>query len=540
MSRYESAVTRRRFLGQAALATATAGVARATLPGLARAADPTTEYVPAIVVGSGFGGSVAALRLGEAGVQTLVLEMGRLWNRKAWDGRVFCPTLLPDGRAMWFKNKTKTPLDSFAWVPIDLPIDRRAGILDRLQFADMGVYVGRGVGGGSLIHGGVAEAPRRVDFERFLPQLDADAMYATYFPRASRGLGANYAPRDWFEQTPIHQYSRVGRASAEKAGFKTAFVGSVYDYGYMQREALGQVSRSATAQEIYYGCNHGKRSLDKTYLSDALGTGHVTISAMSEVTRIRQQPDGMYVLDVRQINLHGQIERRRQIACKHLFLGAGTMGTSKLLLRAREEGDLPDLTDQIGRGWGNNGNVSVSALNPLNQPTGVQQTTMPAIGIDNRDDPKYPVFCEIAAQPTGFENFTTSYLGVTNTGERATLSYDRQSKTMDLDWNRSQADPAIHAVRQTLDRIVHKNGMTYRTDLYKGNHAFGVRSCWHPLGGCVIGQATDLYGRVDGYRNLYVTDGALVPGFASLNPSMLITAMAERIMDRVVPEDILS
>ncbi|MBJ7471417.1 MAG: GMC family oxidoreductase [Solirubrobacteraceae bacterium] len=538
MSPHSPTITRRRLLGQAALATATAGAASVTLPGLARAADPTLEYVPAIVVGSGFGGSVAALRLGQAGVQTLVLEMGRLWNSKGWDGKRFCPTLLPDERAMWFSGRTKVPLDSFLWVPADIPVPRRAGILDRLQYRDMGVYVGRGVGGGSLIHGGVSEAPRRVDFERFLPQIDAEEMYGRFFPLASRTLGVNQVPREWFERTQVHQYSRVGRATAARAGFKTSFVGSVYDYEYLQRETMGQVPRSATAQEIYYGSNYGKRSLDRTYLSDALGTGNVTINALSEVTRIQQQRDGTYLLDVKQINTRGTVVRRRQIACKHLFLGAGTMGTNELLLRARETGDLPDLSEQIGRGWGNNGNVSVSCLNQTNRPTGLAQTTMPAIGIDNRDDPRYPVFAEIAAQPTGFENFTTSYLGVTNTGERATLTYDRVTARMDLDWNRSQADPAIHALRNTLDPIVDKSKMIYRTDLYKGNRAFGVRSCWHPLGGCVLGEATDLYGRVDGYRNLYVTDGALVPGFASVNPTMLITALAERVMDRVLQEDL--
>ncbi|MGX1269468.1 hypothetical protein RKD18_002662 [Streptomyces phaeoluteigriseus] len=89
------------MLGVAALQTAAAlGLTRITLNS-ARAAEPDTEpdavdNAPAIVVGSGYGAAVAALRLGQAGIRTLVLEMGRLWNTAGSDGRVFCSTGTPD------------------------------------------------------------------------------------------------------------------------------------------------------------------------------------------------------------------------------------------------------------------------------------------------------------------------------------------------------------------------------------------------------------------------------------------------------------
>lgn len=540
MSPHVSTVTRRRLLGRAALLGATAGVARVAPASARAAAKESVEYVPAVVIGSGYGGSVAALRLGQAGVRTLVLEMGRLWNRKGPDGRIFCPTLLPDGRAMWFRNRTKIPFDTYGWIPIDTPIERAAGVLDRLQYADIGIYVGRGVGGGSLVNGSVATTPRREDFARFMPAgIDVDEMYSRWFPRARAALGVNDFRADWVEQTPVHQYSRVGRQTAARAGFSVTPVASVYDADYLEREAAGLVRPSATAQEIYYGCNHGKRSLDKTYLADALGTGNVTIAAMSRVTRIERERGGRYALTVQEITIHGRPVRTRHITCDALFLGAGTMGTAELLLRARDTGDLPDLSDRIGAGWGNNGNVSVSVLNPTSLPTGVRQSTMPAWGIDNRADPVNPVFCEVTGQPTGFENFTTGYLGVTDTGERATLRYDAARDRVDLDWKRSQADPAIARLRAVTDRIVERNRMTYRHDLYAGNRAFGVRSAWHPLGGCVLGDATDLAGRVRGARNLYVVDGSLLPGFASVNPMLTITAVAERCVDAILREDLL-
>jgi cholesterol oxidase len=502
----------------------------------AHAAEPPAHQ-QAIVIGSGYGGSVAALRLGQQGISTLVMEMGRAWNRRGWDGKVFCPTLLPDHRAMWFRSSTKTPLDTFAWVPIDVPVQRWAGILDYMAFGEIAVYAGRGVGGGSLINGGVAATPRPQELRRILPGVDLDELYRTYFTRARQNLGVGSVPREWFARTPIHQYSRVGIRSAERAGFRTSFVDSYVDYDYLQREALGQARRSSTAQEIYYGCNYGKRTLATTYLPAAQATGQVRIAPLTRATAIRQERDGRYVVSAEQISETGRVLRRYETACDYLFLGAGTMGTNELLLRARETGALPDLTDRIGEGWGNHGNVSVSCLNP-SSPTGVWQTTMPAVGVDNRDDPVHPVFAEIAGQPTGFENFTTSYLGIADTPERARISYDRATDRVQLSWRRSQSEPAIAALRATLDPIVERNRMVYRRDLYRGSKAFGTSSTWHPLGGCVLGDATDLYGRVHGARRLYVTDGALLPGYSSVNPTLTIAALAERNLERVIAEDV--
>ena len=104
------------------MALQTAAAAGLTRIGLtsAQAAEEAAavDNAPAVVVGSGYGGAVAALRLGQAGIRTLVLEMGRLWNTAGSDGKIFCSTDAPDQRSMWFRTRTEAPLATFLWLDV--------------------------------------------------------------------------------------------------------------------------------------------------------------------------------------------------------------------------------------------------------------------------------------------------------------------------------------------------------------------------------------------------------------------------------------
>jgi cholesterol oxidase len=96
----------------------------------------------------------------------------------------------------------------------------------------------------------------------------------------------------------------------------------------------------------------------------------------------------------------------------------------------------------------------------------------------------------------------------------------------------------VDATRSLFDRINRANLTTYRFDLFGDNRAFADDFCYHPLGGCVLGEATDGCGRVNGYPNLYVNDGSLIPGAIGVNPFVTITALAERNIARIVAEDL--
>lgn len=504
----------------------------------APAANPTSSFVPALVIGTGYGAAATALRLGEAGVQTLMLEMGQLWDEPAEDGKIFCSMLEPDRRSMWFSDRTRSPLESFLWVGIDRDIERYAGVLDRVEYPGMAVYVGRGVGGGSLVNGGMAVMPRRDYFQQMLPRVDADQMYQQFFPLARRKLGVNTIDEQWFETTNAYQYARVSRKAAGQAGMSTTFVPNVYDFGYMEREAAGEVPESALASEVIYGNNHGKLSLDKTYLPEAIGTGNVTINSLHHVRSLRLEPDGTYVVTVDRIDELGSVQEVREIGCRYLFLGAGSVGSSELLVRARESGALPDLSAQVGQNWGTNGNVMLGRANHMWNPTGTVQSGMPALAIDNWDDPDNPVFAEVAPLPAGWETWASLYLAITDNPERASFVYDQAADSVRLNWQHSQGQPSIQAAKATFDQINRANVTVYRYDLFGDTRAFEDRFTYHPLGGCVLGQATDDHGRVLGYRHLYVTDGALIPGSIGVNPFVTITALAERNIAHILATDI--
>src|SRR5690242_15927090 len=142
------AVSRRLFIAGTGSILAAAAVG-----GRAAAATPAViadgARVPALVIGSGYGGSVAALRLAQAGIDVQMVEMGMAWDTPGADGKIFCATPNPDQRSFWLRTRTKQPFSNFLGFPIDKDIPSYTGVLDAEQFSGILVYQGRGVGGGS-------------------------------------------------------------------------------------------------------------------------------------------------------------------------------------------------------------------------------------------------------------------------------------------------------------------------------------------------------------------------------------------------------
>jgi cholesterol oxidase len=131
---------------------------------------------------------------------------------------------------------------------------------------------------------------------------------------------------------------------------------------------------SAIAGQSFYGLNSGaKRSLDHNYLAMAEATGHVEVLPLHNVMTIDRGGGGRYAVTTVRLSDEGQvIGAPRRLVCKHLFLAAGSIGTTSLLVRARETGALPALNEHVGRHWAANGDLPVTrgALPFTNAGTG--------------------------------------------------------------------------------------------------------------------------------------------------------------------------
>jgi len=498
-----------------------------------------SEFVPAIVIGSGFGGAVAALRLGQAGIDTVVLERGRRWPIRQ-DGDTFATFEKPDGRAHWLRERTG---EAILGLPqLEKTIDRYVGVLDVIEGNGIYIGAGAGVGGGSLVFNAIIVKPRRELFERVFPrQIDFDEMQDVYYPRVKQILGSAVIPDDVLA-TEYYRSSRVSLQQAQAAGFPTRPVDLAVDWDIVRGEIAGQRVPSAIAGQSFYGLNSGaKNSLDRNYLAMAEATGHVEVLPLHNVAAIEQGHGGRYTVTAFRLADDGQlVGSPRRLVCKHLFLAAGSIGTTKLLVRARATGALPALNEHVGTHWAANGDLPVTrgALPFTNAGTGGPAGHFIMEDLDNPFGPTSLVELVLpphinaalgaAGAPPSFANYAS--LGIPPA--IGSFAYDAASDSVTLNWPGS--DPRLGnflaAAQQTLTVLDQRNG-----SLTLGINPFVSA---HPLGGAVLGKACELDGQVKRYPGLYVVDGALIEGSTGLaNPSFTIAALAERCMDHILWRD---
>ncbi|MBE4950800.1 GMC oxidoreductase [Chryseobacterium culicis] len=491
--------------------------------------NETKQYhdAPIIIIGSGYGGAVSALRLCEAGKKVVLLEMGLNWEKAKIP---FSNLLKPGKSSAWLKNKSIAPfMNIFSLTPF-------TGTLDRLDFDHIKIWLGRGVGGGSLVNGGMAVTPKESYFKEIFPDLDADKFYSHYFPLVREELKVNVIDELFLKDCPYYKFTRVGEQEAHKAGFKTIRVPNVYDFTYMEKEFRNEVPRSALNTEVIYGNNHGKNSLDKTYLKKAVETGNLEILDLHQVQTIELNDDKSYTLHVQQIDTSGSLVAEKVFTCKKLILSAGTMGTLQLLLKSSALSNFP-VHENVGKNWGNNGNFMTGRnwVKPLSGGTGAKQSTIPVGGIDNWDDPEHPFFTEIAPLPMGMDVATALYLLINRVDKKGEVTYHKASQSLALHWDESNTVKMRENARYFIRKMNKANGGTRSHFLF--NNGFGADICYHPLGGCVLGEATDEYGKLKGHENLYVLDGSLIPGTIGVNPFVTITAIAEYCIENLIRKD---
>jgi cholesterol oxidase len=498
---------------------------------------PSSLRVKAVVIGSGFGGAVAAYHLGRHKIDTLVLERGRRWDVKPGKPGPFATSKQTDGRALWLSETDLLVTDG----PKD-PLNRYPGLVERYNEDGIIVWASSGVGGGSLVYNTVLLQPSKENFAKVFPaSVNYDEMNREYYPRVTEMLDAGPIPDDILS-SPSYLGARVFLDYAARAGLPTQRINTATNWHTVRKELQGKLEASATAGEIWYGGNSGyKNSLDKNYLLKAQQSGHVQISPLSNVTEIREVGKG-YQISVDRLDESGAVVSRHSISCDYLFMGAGSMGSTSLLVKAKHKGTLPKLSDDIGKYWGNNGDTFGSFR--TGSPAG-SQSGGPAhiVGLDYQDNPYGPQTVIAFPQANNTED-SLIFLGMALPEETGYWEYSDQLNRAILHWPSLNSSDAIQRLEKrmeyTLTRLANQVSPASARQAAVDSIKVSVGATAHPCGGAVMDRACDTYGRVKGYKGLYVVDGALVPrGTAAANPALTIGALAERCMDNIIKNDII-
>jgi cholesterol oxidase len=493
-------------------------------PATAETVDGWHDDLPAIVIGSGFGGSVTALRLGLAGIRTLVIERGQHYQYSPTK-MVFGDEVSPRSESFWFRTQALWPT-----VP-PVAINPVPGILEVARYNGITVAAGAAVGGGSLVYTGCTVQPPRRYFETLWPAgVSYRELDEVYYPLARGMVDARRVPSSLYQSDPF-THARVFDDQMASAGYPTTRAHTTFNIDKMGRELDGTLRPSAIIGESTFGNSDGvKNDMTQTYLPAALRTGNVRIQALTEVTAIHPRRHGGYLVDVTRWNADGTSAGHHQFGCRMLFLAAGSMGTTRLLVRARDTGTLPELSEHVGGNWGTNGDTI--ALRTFTGQPGRSQAAS-CVSTAFVDDGVFGI-------PTRIENWYSMGFDDTNglvqfsvavdTDNRGTWTYDKASGVVGLsDWSADKNAAAEQTALRFNQMIIDKGvaGPSQFPD------PLGLTA--HPLGGCEIGEATDLYGRIHGYLGLYAMDASLFPGnVGGANPSLTVMALAERNMAHIL------
>ncbi|WP_437931544.1 GMC family oxidoreductase [Sorangium sp. So ce291] len=516
-----------------------------------------------IVIGSGFGGAITAARLAEGGARVLVLERGRRWTAD---------------------QHPRRPTDAWLYRP-NSPA-KHNGWLDLRFFPRMIVAQGAGVGGGSLCYSAVLLEARPELFDAGWPPEITYKELRPYYAKVRDMLGVRPIP----SQQLTARARLLQRASAKLGHgdrFTSVPLGMTFDesWNYGLDDPLGhQHSKSFVNQQgqrqgtcVHLGnCDIGcdvraKNTLDLNYIPLAERHG-AEVRPLHIVRRIEPDGTGYRVYFDR---IDGERLIPGSVRAEKVVLAAGSLGTTELLLRCRDEyRTVPNISRRLGKHWSPNANF----LTPATYPDGdqVKQGIGPTItsGLDFLDgsvngqrfsiqDDGFPnvllnaMRAELASpalRPVAWllerrlargldeENPTRNVMVWLGQGIDAADGELRLSRRfakpweqgLDLKWRVDRSKELADTILEMHRRLSEATGGQLHVPLF-WRLLRGMISV-HPLGGCGMGRSraegvVDHAGRVFGYKNLFVADGAIFPGAAGSNPSMTIGALSERIAD---------
>ncbi len=512
---------------------------------------PRFDY-DVLVIGSGFGGSVSALRLAEKGYRVGVLEAGRRF------------------RAQDFP-KTNWNVSKFLWFP-------RFGMrgIQRLTLLrDVLVLTGAGVGGGSLVYANTLYEPHDSFFTD--PKWAGITQWKNelepHYAMARRMLGVTVNPRE----TPADEVMRkIAMRFDVEDTYRPTPVGVFFgEPGVEVPDPYFGGAGPARSGCIgcggcMVGCRHNaKNSLDRNYLYLAERAG-VDVHAEHEVVDVSIHPDGGYLVTTRR---PGSWMRRRErvLRAHQVVFAAGALGTTRLLLRLAER-SLPELSDRVGHVVRTN---SEALLGSVARSTDVNYSE--GVAITSSIHPEPHTHIEPVRYPKGSNvmGFLGTLLTDGGPGMPRQVRFLRNVLSHPLDFLRTLSvrrwaeRTVILLVMQSYDNSLrlyrkrgwfgtrlaseHGHGDPNPTYIPIANEAarvaaaamdgipgsavnevlFDTPPTAHILGGACIGATAkdgviDGYHRVYGHDGLHVIDGSAIGANLGANPSLTITAMAER------------
>ena len=521
-----------------------------------------------VVIGSGFGGSVSACRLTEKGYSVGVMEMGRRWKaedfpKSSWDSK----------RYIW------------------RPGLRMFGFYNMRLFRHMVVMCGNAVGGGSIAYANALLEPKSSIWEHgsWAGLANWKSVMPAHYATAERMLGVT-------DNKFLGESDRRLKKMADLAGVgDTYYTGRMGTFFAPAGEAGGK-----TYPDPYFGgegpargtcvgcggcmlgCQHNaKNTLDKNYLyfAEKRGAQVFAETKVVDVRPLHRKTDGAdgYEVDVEHATAVFD-KQRRSFRCRNLVFAASSLGTVELLLRLKERGSLPNISDDLGKRVRTNAESTICVRFP-NSDVSMSQGVAGGAAIYLDDH----THIGVARFPEGSDAIALmmTLLSGGRAGWRRALAW--MWKMLSNPFMALRAHNPIGFARQTMIFVVmHTLGDAFvnlrlkrrwfwpftqllstegqripafipnaNEFVEKGAKALGgipmglvtdilfnIPTTAHCIGGCAMADSPergvmDVQNRVFGYQNMLICDGSMLSANLGVNPSLTITALTEHAMSYI-------
>ena len=511
-----------------------------------------------VIIGSGFGGSVSALRLSEKGYKVLVIEKGKWYDAKDFP-------------------KSNWDIKKWLW----LPAFRLFGILKLTFFKHVGVLSGVGVGGGSLVYANTLPRPHSNFYNsgNWAGLADWESELKPHYTTAEKMLGATKNPKFYDADTVLEKVAdKLGRSKEFEAPNVAVYFGKADEEikdPYFNGDGPSR-SGCKFCGQCMTGCPHNaKNTLDKNYLYLAQNKGAKILA--EKIVKTIKPLDNKYGIDGYEVFYQNATKlfrkEKKSVRTKGIIFSGGVLGTVRLMADMKAKNKLPELSSQVGcHIRTNNENLSliVSKNKDLNLAKGIAIGSIFSPNDDGHVEavrygkgssfwkiPTIPmvygknVFIRIGKLIKELILHPTDWLGMYFKRDYAnktvillfmqhldsTISFKRG--WFNLRSNVSEGTkptPFIPMAKTIADHVAKEiNGKAFMmsTDIITG-----APSTAHILGGAVIGKdrssgVIDIDHKVFGYKNMYVCDGSAMSANPGVNPSLTITAMTERVMNKI-------